>query len=214
MFSYIPFGDAALILKAGETIDPGVNAMVRKMLYVLDQQNITGVTDLIPSYNELLICYDPFRFSLAELVSVLKELGERLSSVSLPDPCMVCIPVSYGGEWGPDLQVVAGMHGLTEREVVAIHTSVDYHVYMLGFTPGFCYLGGMDPRIATPRKESPRLRVAAGAVGIAGSQTGIYPVESPGGWQIIGRTGTRLFDPDRDPPFLVKPGDVVRFERC
>ena len=124
---------------------------------------------------------------------------------------MIEVPTVYGGEFGADLEYVAQTHGLTTEEVVRLHTEQTYHVFMLGFTPGFPYLGELDERIATPRLESPRLRVPAGSVGIAERQTGIYPIESPGGWRIIGRTSLGLFDVNRDPPFLIGAGDRVKF---
>jgi KipI family sensor histidine kinase inhibitor len=137
-------------------------------------------------------------------LAALEFLGEKPAR-------RVEIPVQYGGDHGPDLQAVAQAHGLTPEDVIRIHSQRDYLVYMMGFTPGFPYLGEMDPQLATPRLSTPRSRVPAGSVGIAGEQTGIYPVDSPGGWRIIGWTAQRLFDPDRQPPFLLAPGDVVRF---
>jgi KipI family sensor histidine kinase inhibitor len=134
-----------------------------------------------------------------------------LTEISLPIQRTIEVPVVYGGEYGPDLKDVALYNGLSEEEVIRIHSSVGYLVYMLGFTPGFCYLGGMNDRIAMPRKETPRLRIPEGAVGIADKQTGIYPVESPGGWQIIGRTPLKLFDPGRVPEFMFDAGDILKF---
>jgi inhibitor of KinA len=209
---FIPSGDAALILKAGDDISPGTNAVVRKLLFVIEQEKIGGVLDLLPSYNELMVCYDPVRLDLQEITRRLEILVDDLVHVALPRSNRVTIPVAYGGEYGPDLEEVAAHSGLSPDEVVRIHSSADYLVYMLGFTPGFCYLGGMDDRIATPRKKSPRLKIPAGAVGIAGNQTGIYPLESPGGWQLIGQTPLKLFDPGRKDPFLIKQGDILRFE--
>jgi inhibitor of KinA len=209
---FIPSGDAALILKAGDDISPGTNAVVRKLLFVIGQEKIDGLIDLLPSYNELMVCYDPLRLDLQEITRRLEILAEDMVHVELPRSNKVTIPVAYGGEYGPDLEEVATRSGLGPDEVIRIHSSADYLVYMLGFMPGFCYLGGMDERIATPRKESPRLKIPAGAVGIAGSQTGIYPLESPGGWQLIGQTPLKLFDPGRKHPFLVNQGDVLRFE--
>lgn len=209
---FIPSGDAALILKAGDDISPGTNAVVRKLLFVIEQEKIDGVLDLLPSYNELMVCYDPARLDLPEITRRLEILADDMVHVALPRSNNVIIPVAYGGEYGPDLDEVAARSDLRPDEVVKIHSAADYLVYMLGFTPGFCYLGGMDERIATPRKESPRLKIPAGAVGIAGNQTGIYPLESPGGWQLIGQTPLKLFDPGRKDPFLVKQGDVLRFE--
>ena len=211
MNEIIPYGDKALLLKAGDDISPETNAVVRKMMCLFDDNPLHGVLDIIPSYNELLICYDPLLVSFEDLLETVHAFQNRLHAVTLPEGSLVKIPVSYGGDAGPDLAEVARINGLSEEEVIQIHGSVDYLVYMLGFTPGFCYLGGMDPRIAAPRKENPRLKVVAGSVGIAGGQTGIYPIDSPGGWQIIGRTSIRLYNPERNPVFAVKPGDRLRF---
>lgn len=212
MIQYIPSGDAALILKAGDDISQGTNAVVRKLLHIIQQENIEGLIDLVPSYNELMVCYDPSVTGLHDLVGRFQSLEKDMVSMELPPASLVTIPVAYGGEFGPDLKEVADRNGLSEEEVVRIHSSTTYLVYMLGFTPGFCYLGGMDQRIATPRKENPRMKIPAGAVGIAGSQTGIYPMASPGGWQLVGQTPMKLFDPLRKPIFMVSQGDSIRFE--
>lgn len=208
----IPSGDAALILKAGDDISPTTNAVVRKLLQVVGEEVPEGVLDLLPSYNELMVCYDPGQADPDTLTRSLEILVEKAELIALPPAARVVIPVAYGGEYGPDLEEVAIRNGINPEEVVRLHSAPDYLVYMLGFTPGFCYLGGMDLRIATPRKESPRLKIPAGAVGIAGKQTGIYPLDSPGGWQLIGQTPLKLFDPERNNPFLVSQGDVIRFE--
>jgi KipI family sensor histidine kinase inhibitor len=208
---YIPSGDSAFIIKAGDEISEEINATVRKLLARLERENISGVTDFIPSYNELMVCYDPLVLDYKELLEVLRSCAAGLATMELPQADVVHVPVQYGGDYGPDLNYVAAFNGITEHEAVGIHSSSDCLVYMLGFTPGFCYLGGMDRRIATPRRETPRLKIPAGSVGIAGDQTGIYPLESPGGWQIIGRTPLRLFSPDEKPPFLFNAGDYIRF---
>jgi len=207
----LPYGDAALLVRAGQDISPETNALVRKLLDAIDREGMDGITDLVPSYNELLVCYDPGRSSAEALEKSIRAIGSALEEKVLPPARVVEIPVRYGGSAGPDLEEVARHGGLRPEEVVRLHSTPDYLVYMLGFTPGFCYLGGMDPRIATPRRETPRLKVPAGSVGIAGGQTGVYPIDSPGGWQLIGQTDVRLFDPDREPPFLLRPGDRLRF---
>jgi len=181
------------------------------LLYEIDQKKTDGVIDLIPAYNELMICYDPLVISFRQLLDILHSLENIPDDISLPDAKTIRVPVLYGGEAGPDLNEVAKRNGLTPDQVINIHSSADYLIYMLGFTPGFCYLGGMDERIATPRKAEPRLKIPAGSVGIADKQTGIYPMESPGGWQLIGRTPLRLFDPAADPAFMFSPGDHIRF---
>jgi KipI family sensor histidine kinase inhibitor len=208
---YIPAGDTAFIIKTGDEISGEINAAVRKILLRLENENIPGITDFIPSYNELMVCYDPSVTGFRELSSLLKSCTSGIDGADLPASPVIDVPVLYGGEYGPDIQFVADINKLSEDEVIEIHTSAVCLVYMLGFTPGFCYLGGLDPRIATPRRETPRLTIPAGAVGIAGSQTGIYPIDSPGGWQLIGRTPLRLFNPEHKPEFLFRAGDRIRF---
>ncbi|NLG86950.1 MAG: 5-oxoprolinase subunit PxpB, partial [Firmicutes bacterium] len=141
----------------------------------------------------------------------LLQLIEGLGKLDLPAPEITVIPVCYGGKFGPDLDYVCEHTGLSAEEVIQLHTGTDYLIYMLGFTPGFSYLGGMDERLATPRLKTPRTHIPAGSTGIAGKQTGIYPIDSPGGWQLIGRTPLKLYDPFRDPPVLLKAGNYVRF---
>lgn len=208
---YIPSGDSAFIIKAGDVISEEVNLTVRKLLKRLEEENISGVTDFIPSYNELMVCYDPATLDYKLLLEIFEKCAADLGAMTLPDADVIHVPVLYGGEYGPDLHYVAEFNDLTEEEVIRIHSSVACLVYMLGFTPGFCYLGGMDKRIATPRQETPRLKIPAGSVGIAGEQTGIYPIESPGGWQLIGRTPLLLFNPHRQPEFLFSAGDYIQF---
>jgi KipI family sensor histidine kinase inhibitor len=211
VLKYIPSGDSALIIKAGDVISEEVNLTVRKLLKRLEEENIQGITDFIPAYNELMVCYDPAKIGYRRLLESLRTCAADPAAILLPAPEVVHVPVLYGGEAGPDLHHVAEHNRLAARDVIRIHSSVDCLVYMLGFTPGFCYLGGMDKRIATPRQETPRLKIPAGSVGIAGEQTGIYPLDSPGGWQLIGRTPLRLFNPDTKPEFLFKAGDYIRF---
>ena len=165
----------------------------------------------MPTYRSLLVHYDPLRLGYDDVVHLVGEQLQRVGEVPLPESRVVEVPTLYGGESGPDIAFVAEHNGLSVEEVIRIHSSVDYTVYMLGFTPGFPYLGGMSAAIATPRLETPRPRVPAGSVGLAGQQTGVYPIESPGGWRIIGRTPLVLFDPQRDPPALLAAGDRVRF---
>jgi KipI family sensor histidine kinase inhibitor len=211
MFQYIPSGDSAVIIKAGDEISEEINLTVRKLLARIENENIIGIIDFIPSYNELMICYDPLIISCRKLLDTLRTLETNIDTIELPESEIIHVPVLYGGQSGPDLNEVAALNNLSEEEVVKIHCSSSYLVYMLGFTPGFCYLGGMDQRIATRRKQSPRLIIPAGAVGIADKQTGIYPIESPGGWQLIGKTPLRLFDPAKKPEFLIKAGDCIKF---
>jgi KipI family sensor histidine kinase inhibitor len=188
-----------------------VNEKVRAVATLLKQNLPEGVLDIVPAYRSLSLRYNPLLTSPERLSFVLEELEGHLREVEIPPPRVVEIPVLYGGEQGPDLGVVAAHSGLAPEEVVATHAGTDYPIYMIGFTPGFCYLGGLDGRIATPRRETPRTLIPGGSVGIAESQTGVYPVDSPGGWQIIGRTPLRLFAPERENPFLYEAGDRIHF---
>ena len=204
-------GDAALLIEFADEIDDSVNDRVRALTQMLRDQQRAEIVDLVPAYSSLLVCYDPRRASFAEMSAFLQAALESPQVANPPEPRLIEVPTAYGGEFGPDLAFVAQHNGLTETEVVRLHTSVVYRVYLIGFAPGFAYLGSVPEQIAAPRLETPRTRVPAGSVGIAGRQTGIYPMESPGGWRIIGRAVLRLFDPNRDPPALLRPGDRVRF---
>jgi KipI family sensor histidine kinase inhibitor len=208
----LPAGDAAVLIEWADEIDDRVNDGVHALTQALRASaNHPEITDLIPAYSSLLVCYDPARVSFVEMRVFLQAALESLPAYTPPAPRLIEIPTVYGGEFGPDLAFVAQHSRLTEAEVVCLHTSVVYRVYLIGFAPGFAYLGSVPEQIAVPRMETPRTRVPAGSVGIAGRQTGIYPMETPGGWRLIGRTTQRLFDPDRDPPSLLRPGDRVRF---
>ncbi len=204
-------GDRTLLVEYGDGIDIAVNEKVRAMTALLRKNHPAGVESIVPAYRSLAICYDPLATSPARLAEVLLALETDLPTAEVAAFKVVPIPVCYGGELGPDISVVAEHTGLKEEEVVAIHSSVDYPIYMIGFTPGFCYLGGLDPRLQTPRRKTPRTNLPAGSVGIAESQTGMYPIDSPGGWQIIGRTPLLLFAPARENPFLYEAGDRIRF---
>jgi len=191
-------------------IDPKVNAMVHSLSALISNEKIEGIVETIPAYSSLTVLYDPKLLDFPAIVERLNELGDKCKErEKFSSP--IKIPIIYGGKYGPDLQFVANYNRLSAEEVIKIHSSAEYLVYMIGFTPGFAYLGGMSKKIATPRLESPRKKVPAGSVGIGGDQTGIYPIESPGGWRIIGRTPLKLFDVEKDPPVLLKPGDKVRF---
>ncbi len=211
MLNYYHMGDSAMIIKTGNDISETSNVTVRKLLFRLGQENIRGVLDFIPSYNELMICFDPAVTRYNELVEAVISCSQNLDDIDLPEPSVVSIPVLYGGNSGPDLREVAETNDLSAEEVITIHSSPLYLVYMLGFTPGFCYLGGMDHRIVTPRRQTPRLKIEAGSVGIADKQTGIYPIDSPGGWQLIGKTPVKLFDARKSPEFLLNQGDYIKF---
>jgi len=204
-------GDRAFLVEYGDAIDPAVNEKVRAVTALVKRSLPEGVEAVIPAYRNLSILYDPLITSPDRILPHLMGLETRLSEIEIPEPRTVEIPVRYGGEYGPDLGFVAEHSGLTAEEVIAIHSAAVYPIYMIGFTPGFCYLGGLDSRIHTPRRKTPRTLLPGGSVGIAEAQTGMYPVDSPGGWQIIGRTPLRLFAPERENPFLYDAGDFIRF---
>jgi inhibitor of KinA len=208
---YLAAGDAALVVEFGDRIDKAINRRVHVLARALAQDPISGLGEAVPTYRSLLVHYDPLQLEYDDVVRQVQERLQRTKDVPPPPSRVVEVPTVYGGEFGPDITFVAHHNGLSIEEVIRIHSGVDYAVYMLGFTPGFPYLGGMAAAIAAPRLETPRPRVPAGSVGIAGQQTGIYPIESPGGWRIIGRTPLSLFDPHRDPPALLAAGDRVRF---
>jgi inhibitor of KinA len=206
-------GDHAVVVQLGERIDREVFDRVQALSQYLEQATIPGIVEHVPAYTTVTIYYDPLRTTYAETCIALERLLAKAATSGVAAARTIEIPVCYGGEFGVDLEYVAERSGATTGEVIAIHCSATYRVHMLGFTPGFPYLGGMPERIAIPRRSAPRLKVPAGSVGIAGSQTGIYPLETPGGWQIIGRTPLALFRPDEDPPTLLSPGNLVRFRR-
>ena len=204
-------GDAAIVIEFEERIDATVNARVLAVAEALRRTRRTGVRDVIESYCAVTVEYDPLRTDVPSLTCDLEAAAARVS-VTETDGRTLKVPVCYGGDFGPDLGAVAAFGGCSEEEVIAAHGAAAYRVFMLGFLPGFAYLGPVDGRIAAPRRETPRLQVPAGSVGIAGCQTGVYPLRAPGGWQLIGRTPTRFFDLDKAEPFLLRPGDHVRFE--
>ena len=209
---YLPFGDSALVVEFGRIISRAANQKVVALNYALKKAAIEGVGELVPTYRSLLVCYDPLKIGFERLVSAVKDIEKNLDATrTQKDARKIVVPVVYGEEYGPDLACVAETHGLTEEEAIKKHTGTEYRVYMIGFVAGFPYLGEVADEIATPRLETPRLKVPAGSVGIAGKQTGIYPREAPGGWRIIGRTSIKLFDPKLEPPALLSPGDTVRF---
>jgi len=210
-----PGGDRHLYLELGEGISPELNRWVHRTRGLIQATRVPGVAETAAAYNSILIRFDPLATDYKTLTRVClaaarAAAGAGAGSTEEPEPESI-IPVVYGDEWGPDLDDVAAHTGLTAEEVVRRHAGATYHVYMMGFAPGFAYLGGMDPALATPRLAAPRPRVPAGAVGIAGPQTGIYPSELPGGWRIIGRTPARLWHPERERPSLLAPGQRVRF---
>ncbi|MGI6704813.1 MAG: 5-oxoprolinase subunit PxpB [Clostridia bacterium] len=209
---YLAVGDQYILVEFGNVISLDIHKKVRGLFLVLQEQLGDELVEVIPTYRSLLVHYDSLRIDGDEMLEQIKALEDNLGEMALPAPRIYRIPVRYGGEYGPDLGYVAKYNGLSEEEVIEIHTERDYLIYMLGFTPGFCYLGGMSERIATPRLKEPRMRIPAGSVGIAGNQTGMYPIDSPGGWQLIGRTPIKLFDPDNEKqPVLMQVGDYIRY---
>lgn len=219
MMRLLPLGDRALLIHLGDGIDQATHRRVRAVCQRLEQRPIPGVVDWVPAFASVAVHYDPAAVPGGDGPGTpYQRLAERVEATlrgaapdALPPPRVVEIPVCYGGEMGPDLEEVGRHHGLAAEEVVRIHAGGDYRVYMLGFAPGFAYLGGLDERIVTPRRPTPRTRVPAGSVGIGGRQTGVYPLPSPGGWHLIGRTPLRLFSTDAEPPALLHAGDRVRF---
>jgi KipI family sensor histidine kinase inhibitor len=206
-----PLGDCALLIQFGERIDVQLNAQAIALAAALRAAQLPGVLDIAPAYGSVCVRYAPAQADARErLAAAIRPLLETAAPAPAASAAPVEIPVCYGGEFGPDLDAVAQQAQLETSEVIARHAGADYRVAMLGFAPGFPYLLGLPAALHTPRRDSPRTRVPAGAVAIGGAQTGIYPRELPGGWNIVGRTPLRLFDLDRDPPALLAPGTRVR----
>ncbi len=209
---YLICGDSALNMEFGNEISEEVNKKIRAMNTFIENKKIYGITETVPTYRSLMIHYNPLIIGHDNLVNILMEAEGSLDNIELSLPDIIEIPVLYGGQVGCDIKNVAKYNNISVEEVIRIHTSAEYLIYMLGFTPGFPYLGGMDKRIATPRLSSPRTKIPTGSVGIAGEQTGIYPLQSPGGWQLIGSTPLDLFNPESEHPFLLKAGNYIVFK--
>jgi len=210
-FRIVPAGDSAVIVEFDERIDPIVNARTVACADAIQAANISGVRDVAPSFRSVAVYFDPLRTPYDVLMAALEEHAARPVADGTSDRNPIRIPVCYGGDLGPDLPNVAAFAKLSEADVIELHASTTYRVFMLGFVVGFAYMGIVDDRIAVPRHSTPRVRVPLGTVGIAGVQTGIYPAETPGGWQLIGRTPVKPFDASRAEPFLMKAGDSVQF---
>jgi len=210
-FRVVPAGDSAIVVEFEERIDPAVNARAISLAEAIEGDALAGVRDVVPAYRSVAIYFDPLRTDYDRLLTGVHEHARAAPAADAAAVPPIRIPVCYGGDFGPDLPAVAKFGQVSEDEVIRIHTDSVYRVFMLGFVPGFAYMGIVDTRIAAPRHPTPRVRVPSGAVGIAGVQTGIYPAETPGGWQLIGRTPARPFDAARPDPFLLKAGDAVQF---
>ena len=204
-------GDSSLLIVFGNEINPAINARIAATVRMMRQQKIEGIVDVIPAFASLLINYNPQVISFGSLKLRMEKLLTMDVGAEKSARRVYEIPVCYGGEYGPDIETIASHASLSVEEVIRIHSEPSYLIYMLGFLPGFCYLGGLDERIHTPRLANPRLAIPAGSVGIGGSQTGIYPMDSPGGWQLMGKTPVRTYDPDRAVPILVNAGDYIHF---
>jgi len=210
----LPQGECGVVVELSDAIDDAVNARVHALARAVREALGGAVVEVVPSYRSLLVVHDPLRTPRAGLVRRLRVLAAGVAQVPAgPPPRVVRVPVCYGGACGPDLEEAARLCSLSPGELVALHAAPVYRVHLLGFTPGFPYLGGLDPRLAVPRLAVPRTRIPAGSVAIGGAQTGIYPVESPGGWRLLGRTPLVLFDPAPGAarPFLLAAGDGLRF---
>jgi inhibitor of KinA len=210
-FRIVPAGDSALIVEFDERIDPEINARAIACAQAVEAARVRGVRDVVPTYRSVAVYFDPLRTDGDALIARLEEAAGQPPPSSATVRDVVRIPVCYGGDLGTDLAAVAEFAGRPASDVIRAHTGTTYRVFMLGFVPGFAYLGIVDSRIAMPRHATPRVRVPAGSVGIAGVQTGVYSADTPGGWQLIGRTPLKPFDPSRDQPFLLQAGDPVQF---
>ena len=208
---FLLMGDRGLLLEFGDEISSETNEKVRRMALAIQAEAIKGIIETVPTYRSLLIIYDPLILSIDDLKKRLEKLERGLRQTPFPEPKLTRIPVVYGGPYGPDLEFVAQYHRISHDEVIQLHCSKPYFIYMIGFMPGYPYMGELPDALITPRLKTPRLSVPAGSVAIAQKQTGIYPMESPGGWQIIGRTPIKIFDPKREPPALLQMGDLVQF---
>lgn len=216
-----PMGDHAVVIEIGSGFEKKTIETIQSITDYLDKNPPYWMIEYIPAFTTITIIYDPVKAYKQSQQHPLPidyinvQLHEILSNITRNKTMLervIEIPVCYGGEFGPDLEAVAEMNDLSVDRVIQLHSSANYLVYMIGFSPGFPYLGGMSKKITAPRRKTPRLTIPAGSVGIAGMQTGVYPIDTPGGWQLIGRTPIKLFRPEKEQPSLLKAGDIVRFK--
>lgn len=204
-----PLGDSAILVQLGDAINPTLNARVHALSALL--QSLPAIIETVPAYCTVLVHYDPLTTTYNQIKNLIKEKISHLDEATCRPSRHLEIPVIYGNASGPDLEPAAATLALSPPELIRLHSECEYTVYMMGFTPGFPYMGILNEKLIIPRLSTPRTRVPAGSVAIAGSQTGIYPVDSPGGWHILGYTPLKLFDPLSETPFLFSPGDIVKF---
>lgn len=207
----MPAGDAALVVEFGDIIDENVNAHVHALARKIEEQHIEGIMEVVPTFRSVLVQYDVFVCSYSQIRDIVHSLADNLNVLDKTAKKIVKIPCCYGARFGQDLSDMEKLTGLDRDEIIAIHSSTDYKIYMLGFLPGFVYLGGLDKRIEVPRLKTPRVKIRKGAVGIGGNQTGIYPMDSPGGWRLMGATPIDLYDENRETPILLTAGEYIRF---
>lgn len=208
---FMPAGDRSMVVEFGNVIDSGINDRVHALAGRMTKEKIAGVMELLPTFRSLMVYYDPLQISYEELQGKIKSLGVEGDAAVQRKKTILKIPCCYGARFGQDLADMEKYTGLDRDEIIAIHSSVDYKIYMMGFLPGFVYLGGLDSRIEMPRLQTPRVKIQPGAVGIGGNQTGVYPLASPGGWRLMGGTPVDFYDPDREEPILCKAGEYIRF---
>lgn len=208
---FLMTGDTSVSVEFGNEISTEINARIRAFNIALKKKSVPGIVETVPTYRSLTVHYRPEIIRFEKLIDAMSGLMDSLSEIEIPPASVVELPVLYGGEVGPDLDFVAKHNGKTIEEVIKTHSEPEYLIYMLGFTPGFPYLGGMSPHIAAPRLTSPRVKIPGGSVGIAGTQTGVYPIDSPGGWQLIGQTPLKLYDAQRETPILLQAGQFIKF---
>lgn len=209
---YLLAGDKAIVVEFGDIIDEDINRKVINLMKNIESSSlINSIYEMIPTYRSLMIIYNPLKITFNDLINSVKNIECNLKVLDKREKNIIKIPVLYGNDYGPDIDTVAKHNRLSIEEVIRLHSEAEYLVYMLGFTPGFTYLGGMNNKLETPRLDNPRVKIPEGSVGIAGKQTGVYPIESPGGWQLIGRTPIKLYNPKRENPILLKAGDYVKF---